>query len=123
MDAPSKKRMRSCHDGKKRYTTLEAAKTAAAILVRRKAKAGSPIVSRVNAYPCSCGGVSHWKVSRRYQLGPCEQGIQTGEAFRTGSRTQESRGHGCQAPSGFAVPAGRPLSCNPVRIVPSTRMP
>jgi hypothetical protein len=56
MDAPSKKRMRSCHDGKKRYTTLEAAKTAAAILVRRKAKAGSPIVSRVNAYPCSCGG-------------------------------------------------------------------
>lgn len=48
--------MLSCHEGKQRYKTMEAAQAAAAMLVRRKAKGSSPIVSRVNAYPCSCGG-------------------------------------------------------------------
>jgi hypothetical protein len=56
MNAPSKKKMRACHEGKQRYTTMEAAQAAAGILVRRKAKGVSPIVSRVNAYPCACGG-------------------------------------------------------------------
>jgi hypothetical protein len=56
MNAPSKKRMRACHEGKRRYKTLEEAKAAAGGMVRRKAKGGNPIVSIVRAYGCACGG-------------------------------------------------------------------
>lgn len=56
MTGPSKSRMRKCHDGKRRFNTIEEAKAAAGMLKRRKAKTGSPIVSVLRAYGCACGG-------------------------------------------------------------------
>jgi len=56
MPAPSKKRMRSCHDGKRRYNSLDEAKAAASAFARKKAKTGSPIVTFLRAYGCACGG-------------------------------------------------------------------
>jgi hypothetical protein len=56
MAGPSKARMRSCHEGKRRYETLEQAQAAAGMMRKRKAKQGVPIVSFVRAYGCACGG-------------------------------------------------------------------
>jgi hypothetical protein len=58
MTAPSKGRMRRCHEGKQQFATLKDAQAAANGMTRRKAAAGAgkAIVSWVRAYGCACGG-------------------------------------------------------------------
>ena len=55
MSAPSAKRMRSCHNGKRAYPSIEAAQQAIVSLVRKRAKQGNPIVTYLQAYGCACG--------------------------------------------------------------------
>jgi transcriptional regulator NrdR family protein len=50
MKGPSQKRMKSCHENKVRFTTLEAAQKAAAGMAKRKAKSKAPIVTFLSAY-------------------------------------------------------------------------
>ena len=64
-----KKRMKSCHKGKKSYATFEEAKVAAEIISRKKARAKDPRVFVLNAYGCPCGkyhvgttGEINWKL-------------------------------------------------------------
>jgi hypothetical protein len=52
---PPARRMRKCHNGKRAFPTLDAARAAAADMARRKEKQGSPIVTYLRAYGCACG--------------------------------------------------------------------
>lgn len=56
MPGPSKKRMRSCHDGKRRYDTKPDADAALVAFLKRRQKQGTPIVTMMQVYGCACGG-------------------------------------------------------------------
>lgn len=53
----TKKRIRKCCEGKRRFSTLKEAQQAAAALAFNKKRQGAPIVTFLKAYGCpSCGG-------------------------------------------------------------------
>jgi hypothetical protein len=56
MTSPSKKRMRSCHEGKKRYNDIKEAEAALFGWLNKRKKLGNPIVSFMQVYGCACGG-------------------------------------------------------------------
>lgn len=56
MNTPSKKRMRSCHEGKRRYATEQEAKDSMFGWMNKRKKKGSPVVSLMRVYGCACGG-------------------------------------------------------------------
>ncbi len=48
-------RQRRCHEGKRAYPTLDAARAAAAAMAQRKDRQGQTIVTWLRAYGCACG--------------------------------------------------------------------
>lgn len=55
MKSAANKKRPGC-ESKKRYETIEAAKTGIMQMVRKKAAKGDPIVTYLRAYGCACGG-------------------------------------------------------------------
>lgn len=53
---PNKRRMKQCHDGKRRHETLDLAKRALWHFVKKRAEKGDAIVTFMRAYGCACGG-------------------------------------------------------------------
>lgn len=53
---PNAKLMKKCHEGKRRFNTIEEAKSTVNSLIRHKKKQGNDIVTFMRAYGCACGG-------------------------------------------------------------------